>query len=147
MVSTEIRLIRNKHELQGTCYFEFLPGPYAGNCWNKSSVYLDEETFGFLEPTLVRHARSIDRFSFAVVPSKQWGPIADDLDSLAEFLAKVDSMDAVRDRLGWFFTDSESKFAEHFSANARALATVSRELAVWTRGQLQDHDSISVLGI
>lgn len=36
-------------ELEGSCYIEVLPGPYRDRCWNEDSIYMDEETFGYLE--------------------------------------------------------------------------------------------------
>ncbi|MEH1940550.1 MAG: hypothetical protein V7L01_10080 [Nostoc sp.] len=44
-----IRLIRSLSELDGTCYFEILPGRYEGNCWNQNSVFITEEVFGYFE--------------------------------------------------------------------------------------------------
>jgi hypothetical protein len=49
-----IRLIRDRAELQGTCYFEIMPGKFHGKCWNEGSLFLAEDVFG-----LARMAREL----------------------------------------------------------------------------------------
>lgn len=34
-----MKIIRNKEELEGTCYIEILPGRYLGQCWNDTSSF------------------------------------------------------------------------------------------------------------
>lgn len=42
-------------ELEGSCYIEVLPGPYRDRCWNEDSIYMDEETFGYLESAVKKN--------------------------------------------------------------------------------------------
>ena len=38
-----IKVIRSPDELEGTAYFEFLPGPYRGDHWVNGSVFIQEQ--------------------------------------------------------------------------------------------------------
>src|SRR5947209_17733288 len=79
-----IRLIRDKAELHGTCYFELLPGEYKGRCWNDGSVFVAEDAFGLVEPTIERHEPRFDHFSFVSIRRPAWERITADLERLAE---------------------------------------------------------------
>ncbi len=67
-----IRIIKNKTELEGTVYFEFLPGAFSGICWNEGSLFLDDETFGFLEIALEKHIPDYDRYEFIEIKLEAW---------------------------------------------------------------------------
>lgn len=63
----KIRLIRDLSELQGTYYFEILPGKYQDKCWNQNSVFMTEEVFGYLEPIFERRAPNFDHYAFVEI--------------------------------------------------------------------------------
>lgn len=77
------RLIRHTRELSGTCYFELLPGPYCGKCWNEGSVFLSEGAFGLFEPVIASHEPRFDHYSFVEIPRPTWEYILVELDQLA----------------------------------------------------------------
>ncbi|MDY3555944.1 hypothetical protein R5W24_005090 [Gemmata sp. JC717] len=112
-----IRLIRDTAELSGTCYFEFLPGPYRGRCWNAGSVFLAEDVFGLIEPVIARHVPEFDHYSFVAVGRATWERVIPDLGR--EAAASAD----------------------------RAFGALAGELAAWLREQLDDHECVSVLGM
>jgi hypothetical protein len=60
----QIHLIRDKRQLEGTAYFEFLPGRYTGQHWNEKSVYLDEEVLGLIEKPFMDSLPSYDHYAF-----------------------------------------------------------------------------------
>lgn len=78
-----IRLIRDTAELSGTCYFEFLPGPYRDKCWNEGSVFLAEEVFRIIEPIIARNEPQFDRYSFVGIRRPTWERILPELERLA----------------------------------------------------------------
>src|SRR2546430_17207732 len=96
----EIRVIRGTADLQGTCYFEFLPGEYKGKCWNDDSVFLHEETFGLIEQTIARNEPRFDNWSFVDIRRPGWERIIHDLENLERRVATAASVghlpDAVR---------------------------------------------------
>lgn len=142
-----IRLIRDKGELQGTGYFELLPGEYKGQCWNGGSVFVAEEVFGLIEPVIERHERRFDHYSFVGIRRPAWERITADLERLAE---RADAATRVGDLGGevrFLFAETEAEFAREFRANADALARLAREVVSWVREQLREHECVSVLGV
>ncbi|MEX1098238.1 MAG: hypothetical protein WED34_19495 [Planctomycetales bacterium] len=145
----EIRLIRDKAELQGTCYFELLPGDYEGQHWNDRSVFLAEEVFGLIEPIIVRHEPRFDHYSFVGIRRPAWERIIADLERLAARTETASGMSDLRGEgeVGFLFTTTETEFARHFRSNADALASLLRELLTWVRQRLREYECISVLGM
>ncbi|MFO0805574.1 MAG: hypothetical protein U0791_20935 [Gemmataceae bacterium] len=142
-----IRLIRDKTELQGTCYFEFLPGPYRNKCWNDGSVYLAEDVFGLIESIIERHEPRFDHFSFVGIRRTAWRRIVIDLDQLAKAADNAKHVGDLRDKIGFIYEPSEAEFARDFRANSDSLAQLARALADWIWQQVQEHECITVLGI
>jgi hypothetical protein len=112
-----IRLIRNKAQLSGTCYFELLPGRYQGKCWNDGAVFLTQEAFGLIDLIIMRHEPKFDHFSFVAIQRSAWERIIPEIELMA--------------------TDSLS--IEH--------AELARELSAWLREQISKHKCISILGL
>jgi hypothetical protein len=142
-----IRLIRDKGELQGTCYFELLPGEYKGQCWNDGSVFLAEDVFGLVVPIVTRHEPRFDYYSFVGIRRPAWERITADLERLAERAKAAAGVGDLRGEVGFIFSPTEAEFAQDFRANADALTRLARELADWVREQLREYECVSILGI
>lgn len=112
-----IHLIRSTAELSGTCYFEFLPGPYRDECWNEGSVFLAEDVFGLIEPIIARHEPDFDHYSFVVIHRPTWERVLPELDRLAA------------------------------TSGDRRVKSLAGELTTWLRDQLVEHSCVSVLGV
>jgi len=142
-----IRLIRHKAELQGTCYFELLPGRYRGQCWNDGSVFLAEDVFGLVEPIFTRHEPRFDHHSFVEITRLTWEKIIADFDRLAELAKTAKDIGELRGCVGFLFAPTEREFATDFRANAEALSRMAKELSSWLMEQLEWYKVVSVLGI
>lgn len=142
-----IRLIRNRAELRGTCYFELLPGEYSGKCWNDGSVFLAEDVFALLEPVIARHEPRFDHYSFVGIAAHTWERIITDLEQLADRAEAASNVGDILGEDGPFFTTIRTEFARSIRTNADALARLARELIGWLRENLKSHDCVSVLGI
>ena len=145
--TNDIRLLRNVNTLAGTCYFEVLPGPYKQRCWNSGSVFFDEEVFGYLEPIIAAHCPGFDHYGFAEIPKAHWLSAVADLERLMDELAVAESVTTLRGRVGFTFEGSEERFAGDFERSRTALQQVITEFVGWLRWVLEEHDTVSVLGL
>lgn len=142
-----IRLIRDKSELRGTCYFELLPGEYHERCWNEGSVFLAEEVFALIEPVIARHEPRFDHYAFVGTQRATWERIISDLERVAERVRSAKSVGGLRGEVGYFFTTTEGEFAADFELNAEALVSLIGDLVGWLREQLREQQYISILGM
>lgn len=143
----DIRIIKNKNELEGTCYMEILPGAYKNQCWNDGSLFFEEEVFGYIEPIIERHVPNYDHYAFTEITKEQWLEIANDLLSLASLLASVKSVEDLEGKVGFIFKRSKERFSIDFTANKTSLSHVAEEFSSWGRAKVIEHGSITILGI
>ena len=93
------------------------------------------------------HEPTFDHYAFTDVPRAAWRPIVAEFVALASALDAATSVDDVRERVRFVFISSEDRFAADLVPNARALASLVRELVPWIEDQLTRHDTIAILGI
>ncbi|MGG4345787.1 hypothetical protein [Paenibacillus lautus] len=61
------------NELEGSCYIKVLPGPYRNRCWNEDSIYMDEETFGYLDSAVEKEYEPYDHYALMNWKQKDGG--------------------------------------------------------------------------
>jgi len=147
LVMADIRLIRSPAELEGTCYFEFLPGQYCKKCWNEGSVFFAEEVFDLIEPIFERHIPGFDHYAFVEVSRDQCSLIINELETFRDRLANVNGVaelgTLVRLTAAFATRDLESAFLE----TRRSIQKMVADLAAWLREESAHHNKISVLGM
>jgi hypothetical protein len=142
-----IGIIKNKSELEGIGYIELLPGVYHGICWNEGSIFFEEETFGYLELALQKHAPEYNRYAFTEIQLDTWLEVIKELQSLKLLLQQAKSVSELRDQVGFIFRDSEGRFAQNIQTNKDALAGVIEELCAWIDAKTRLHGCVTVLGL
>ena len=127
----KIRLIRDKSLLEGTAYFEFLPGHYVKEHWNDSSVFLDEEIMCLIERPFMDALPDYDHYSFFDVSLTKWQGILSHLEKLRETLAAAQGIRDVEDQLCCIWPGTEKSFAEDFDRNRKDLIDLITEFNSW----------------
>jgi len=143
----EIRLIRDKSLLEGTAYFEFLPGHFANEHWNDSSVFLDEEILCLIERPFMEALPDYDHYSFFDVSLTQWQATLDHLEKLRDALASAQGIHDVANQFCCIWPGTEKSFAEDFDRNRKDLIYLITEFNSWVNSTLKEHDTIAVLGM
>ncbi|MGG3306647.1 hypothetical protein ABER23_04370 [Paenibacillus lautus] len=134
-------------ELEGSCYIEVLPGPYRNRCWNVDSIYMDEETFGYLESAVEKEYEPYDHYAFNELDAEIWRRIVNRLEETLIFLKGRPQAEELKEHIGFIFTSSETDFIEALEENMDQLIRLMQEFVDWITLQLQNHKVISILGI
>lgn len=142
-----IELIKDVNKLEGTCYFELLPGTFKEKCWNEESVYLIEEDWDYLRPIVEKHIDSYNHYSFMSVDKISWFGIINDLNQLKLNLKTANSLNELSGQIGFFFRDSEKNFENNFTQSKIELTKMIDDLVLWLQETLKHHNKIAVLGI
>ncbi len=142
-----IRIIKNKTELEGTVYIELLPGAYNGVCWNEGSIFLEEETFGYLELAVLKHVPGYNRYAFTDIKLDAWLEIIQELKSLQLLLQKAKSVADLNDHVEFIFRDTRAGFATDFQTNKEALAGVIEAFCNWINDKARAYGCVTVLGL
>jgi hypothetical protein len=143
----DIKILRNKNELDGTCYMELLPGKYDGKCWSDTSIFFDEEVFGLLEPIIEKHAKGYDHYAFTEVDKNTWSKIISDLENVQKLLKSDESSEELQQHLGFLFKNTETEFFENLDQNKQDTDRLIKEFVAWLKDKLASNEVISILGI
>jgi hypothetical protein len=146
-VDPKIRLIREKSSLEGTAYFEFLPGYYDNEHWNDSSVFLDEEIMYLIERPFMDVLPDHDHYSSFDVSLAQWQAILSNLEKLRGMLASAEGIHDVADKFCCIWPGTEQSFGEDFERNRKDLIDLITEFNSWVNLTLKKHDTIAILGM
>jgi hypothetical protein len=146
-MNRHFRLIQDVSELNGTCYIEFQRGRYKGSCWLKTSVFLEEESYGLLEPTIRRSVDGYDYYSFMDVPSERWKKILADLDVVYEFVRSARSFKDAAPHVGFMFAETQRRFEADFERCRQETKHLIQDFNQWVRLAISEVDVVSILGI
>jgi len=142
-----IKLVREVSDLVGTCYFEFCLGKYQGIHWQDSSVFLEDEVFGFIKPGFARIMRNFNHYSVNELDIKKRSRILSELEALVVDLESARSIEELDGKLGFLFDSTKFRFQKDFALNCRNLVHTIRELIEWIQKSVETHEYIAVLGI
>ncbi len=146
-MDTEIQLIRNPSSLEGTAYFEFLPGRFASKHWNCGSVYLDEEIMCLIERPFMDALPDYDHYAFCDVSRDRWQAVIHHLDALRDRLSAAQCASDVTHEFCCVWPGTKETFAKDFDRNRKRLIDLIAELTHWVQDTLREHESIAVLGM
>ena len=142
-----IRLITDLTDLNGTCYFEFLPGIYSGKCWNEKSVFIDDHIIGLIEPVFYRNINNYDHYSFMSADKETWLKITNELCELQNILRNSSDLEEVISNLSIAFPTLTSALEENFNSTKSELVVLINELVIWVTKTLKSNSKISILGM
>jgi len=142
-----IEIIKDKSDLEGTCYIELSLGKYQGKHWEDSSLFFDEEVFGYIEIIFERHIPSYDHYSMNDADSESWGKIIVELKELSELLVSVNEFNEILSKIGFIYSGTRDYFQNNFQLCKTQLHEMIDELVNWAEVEIKKHRNIAVLGI
>lgn len=142
-----IRLIRSPRGVPSSQCIELLPGEYADKCWNEGSLFIELDTWGFFERSVMSHAYDYDRFSITPIDEALWYRIMQDFAQMKALLQSAESASQLNDKIGFYSSQTEAWFAEDFDRNRCALIAVIDTLSVWIEEKADSYGCVSVIGL
>lgn len=142
-----IELIKDASKLESTCYFEFLPGVYKKECWNKESVFIYYLHIPYIEPILEKFIDNYDHYSFMSVDKTTWQDIIVELNTEKDILRNSNNFDEFTSQLSFSFRDIEDSFTKDFEESKVDLIKLIEDLVLWIRDILKHHKKIAILGM
>ncbi|GAB6096438.1 hypothetical protein JCM14469_26910 [Desulfatiferula olefinivorans] len=143
----EIKIIKDKAELEGTCYIELSLGKYQGKHWEKTSLFFEEEVFGLIEPIFEKIAPNYDHYNMNDIDSNSWDNILSELKALNALLESTNDFEDILGKVGFIFAGSRDYFQNHLLSCKDQLIKLITELVEWVENNIKEHGCIAVLGI
>ena len=142
-ITMEYELITDRVQLEGTCYFEFLPGKYENKCWGEYSAYLTEDSLVLIEELLIQVNPYYDHYSVTEFSSRQINQFTEEL---AKAIAKIE-MDKYSIASTIFSDDYIKKLNKNLRAKKNEVIELVTDLKNWMEQMIQAYDTITVIGI
>ena len=149
----EIKLITKLEELEGTCYFEFLPEKYDNKCWNSNSVFIDEEVFYFIEKIFEKYVDDYDHYSFMEINQNISNKIIDELMKFSNRLKTISNYKEIPE-YNYFFDDGyfnseyyENYFKNNWNSMKNDIIKLILDVSNWIKYNINKTNIISILGI
>lgn len=142
-----IEIIKDKSNLDGTCYIELSLGKYQGKHWEETSLFFQEETFGFIEMIFERHVPGYDHYSMNNADYESWSKIIAELRQLEALLNSAKEFGELIGKVGFVFGDTRDYFQNHFQQSKAQLQKMVSELSEWAEEHIIKYGYIAILGI
>jgi hypothetical protein len=141
------RAITDRSSLEGTAYVEVMAGAYTNRCWNDGSLFFEEETFGYIEPTIEKYESTYDHYAFTQISMPNWEKIIKALADIRSGLEGATLRPAMLERIGFLFADSKARFTENLNTNCVALGAMISQIETWTSDNRFGHGCVTILGL
>lgn len=146
--SCNLEAIDDPSKLIGTAYFEFMAGPYKGRCWNYGSLFLDEESFGFVEPRFQAIVPGYDHYSFTELSVSHVEAIVASLKSFEAEVESATDTESLQLTAGFYYRDTKENFSAAFDSNRKKLLLLSQTIRKWLQKYgLERRQVVSLLGL
>jgi len=142
-----IKIIRDKMELEGTCYIELSLGKYQGKHWCPTSLFFEEEIFGLIEPIFEIAISDYDHYGMNNADKDEWNKALIELKKLASLLESANEFSDVMNELSFIFSGTRDYFQNHFEYCKIYLFNMITELIEWAEKNIKKHGYIAMLGI
>ncbi|MCP4178318.1 MAG: hypothetical protein GY756_11170 [bacterium] len=143
-METEYYLIKEKKDLNGTCYFEFLPGKYQEKCWNDNSVFLNSKSFNFIEFLLLQICSGFNRYAFTELSKNQVHELIRILD---ETILEIKFTDNYAFSGKEYSKSFYLSLAEKLKNNKSQILKLLEDFENWLGEVIDKYDVVSVLGL
>lgn len=135
-----LKLIKDKSELEGACYFELMPRKYEGKAWNDDSVYLTEDSYLIVEPAFKEVLKNYDYFSFMTFSLEEVNRICK---KLSEIISTISASTDYQGLLSHMCISDQKSF----EATKIELLSLVNETKKWLESEKQRSSDFSLLGM
>jgi hypothetical protein len=142
----ELRLIKDTNHLEGTCYFEFLPGKYRNKCWNQGSVFLSEEAYDLLEACFSENIKGYDHYAFMEADQDAIEKIIHCLNKLEKQIEKSISAEGLSNSMK-INNYQRSELELNWPESKYRLKAMVEDINHWLQKVIKENEVISILGM
>ena len=142
----DLRLIADRDDLRGTHYFEFLPRPHGGACWQADSVYVAEPAVCLFDDLLRAHVPGYSPAAFSEADGRAAAALADALRRRANAGRRED--DPWELLIAWDAGErGREDFVRRWPRSRDEAVALLGELADWIARSVPPGGTLSVLGM
>lgn len=141
--------IKSATEKSGGLNIGLSAGPYRGKLSHLEAIYVTEDAFTVLEPSIVRHCPRYGQFGHwgvTHVVKDEWMPVLGDWSTAERLLAQASTVTVLRETL-LLPKQIALCIGTSFASSPEPLRQMLQGLIAWIRYVLLRFDEVCILGI
>ena len=143
-----LRLITNKEELEGTAYFELLPGRFNNKFWNNNAVFMSESSFSFMEDIVSKHYADYDHYSCSMnVHRDIWMLIITDLQYRKAIIDEAMDAEILISECSFLDNYTIGELRENWDIYKQQIQALFESTLFWIQKTLGMHEYIVLMGL
>jgi len=141
------KIIYNKEDLNGTLYVEIQPGKFKGEHWSETSIFLDEEAFGYLLPSIKKRYKKFSYYGFNDITCFEWLDILKELEEAKVILKSTPKESEIQHYIEFVEEGMDITFKKHYKENLQRAIQIIDEFQKWLYENRKKNGYITILGI
>ncbi len=141
------RLFITKKDLSGSLYVEIQPGKFKGEHWSETSIFLDEEAFGYLLPSIKKRYKNFSYYGFNDITCFIWKDILKELDKTKFILQSTPEESRIQHYIEFVEEGMDIAFKKSYKENLQHAIRIIDEFQRWMYKNIEKNEYIAVLGI
>jgi len=141
------KIIYDKKDLSGSLYVEIQPGKYTGEHWGETSIFLDEEAFGYLLPSIKKRYKSFTYYGFNDITCFKWLDILKELEEAKLILLSTPKESEIQNYIEFVEEGMDVTFKKRYKENLQYVIRIIDEFKKWMYENIEKNEYITILGI
>lgn len=141
------KIIYNKKDLSGSLYVEIQPGKYTGEHWGETSIFLDEEAFGYLLPSIKKCYKNFSYYGFNDIFCLIWDVILKELNKTKVILQSTPEESEIQHYIEFVEEGMDITFKKYYKENLHCAIQIIEEFQIWMYKNIKENEYITILGI
>ena len=143
-----LKLITNKEELEGTAYFELLPGRFNNKFWNGNAVFMSESSFGFMEDIVSKHYADYDHYDCVMnIHRDIWMLIITDLQYRKAIIDEAMDAEILISECSFLHKYMIGEFQKNWNTYKQSIQGLFESTLCWLQKTLEMHEYIVLMGL
>lgn len=141
--------LKRKDQVTRGLIMELAPGEPTSPRTHPDAIFIDEETFGLVEPCFAKHLpgyANCGHWGQHAIDNATGVQIIASLQALQQDLLAADELATVSN-IGFMFDDVRALFHRHFGKLRPQLVAMITALVQWLEAQFEQHDCVTLNGI
>jgi hypothetical protein len=143
-----LKLITNKEELEGTAYFELLPGQFNNKFWNNNAIFMSEPSFCFMEDIVSKHYADYDHYDCSMnIHRDLWISIITDLQYRKAIVDEAMDAELLISECRFLYPYTIGELRKDWNAYKEKIQALFESTIDWLQETLKIHEYIVLMGL
>ncbi|WP_422139943.1 hypothetical protein [Endozoicomonas sp. ALC020] len=147
IVMSDLKIIRNKSELDGTHFVELQPGHFNGKHWSDNSIFIMDDHFSYFDRVIKSAVSRYGFYGYTVIKKSEWLEILELYKKLLVELETATHLSDLKPYVDIYGDGINRLIQQRFDDNMGIFKKTVQELVDWIEEQLKNKKCITIIGL